>query len=660
MSYLNTFDYAVIGIYFSILIALGIFLKSRASASIEDYFIGDRKLPWWALGISGMSSFLDVAGTTVIVSFLFMLGPQGLFIEFRGGVCLILAVMLLWTGKWHRRSQCITGAEWMIYRFGDGFGGRFAQSVAVAGTFFSTIGMLSYLVIGVGNFLSLFLPFPPLTCALILIGVATVYTMVSGFYGVVFTDLFQALIILGMVIGITIFATLKLSANPDFAAIAESVTGNPNWVDSVPKWRTAMPTGYKQYEHLILFTFFYLMKNIFQGMGSGAEPKYFGARNDRECGTLTFLWTWMMMLRWPLMIGFAILGIFLVDSLFPDFESLSESAALIKEYMPDLRPEHWGRHISGLVNSSDRYPTQLVEGLQSILGPEWNSKLHLLSFEGTVNPEKILPAVVLFYVRRGLRGLILVALIAASMSTFDTHVNMATGFLTRDVYQKYIRPQAKTRELIYASWVFVVLFVGLGFLFATLFRNINDIWGWITMGLGAGLLVPTVLRFYWWRFNGGGFAAGTVAGLAAAFVQRLTFPDLSEVWNFIFIASIGLLGSVAGTYLTRPTDPDVLENFYRTTRPFGIWGHMKRQLSEEERRLYTREHRNDILALPFVLLWQTTLFILPMQFILRTWGRLSVTLILFFVGLAGMYVFWYRNLPPANQETNYNKTSAKP
>jgi solute:Na+ symporter, SSS family len=140
----------------------------------------------------------------------------------------------------------------------------------------------------------------------------------------------------------------------------------------------------------------------------------------------------------------------------------------------------------------------------------------------------------------------------------------------------------------------------------------------------------------------------------------LTFPDLSEVWNFIFIASIGLLGSVAGTYLTRPTDPDVLENFYRTTRPFGIWGHMKRQLSEEERRLYTREHRNDILALPFVLLWQTTLFILPMQFILRTWGRLSVTLILFFVGLAGMYVFWYRNLPPANQETNYNKTSAKP
>ncbi len=94
MSYLNSIDYTVIIIYFSALICLGLYLKKKASASLEDYFLGGRKLPWWALGISGMAFFLDITGTMIIISFLFILGPRGLFIEFRGGACLVVAMWL--------------------------------------------------------------------------------------------------------------------------------------------------------------------------------------------------------------------------------------------------------------------------------------------------------------------------------------------------------------------------------------------------------------------------------------------------------------------------------------------------------------------------------------------------------------------------------------
>jgi Na+/proline symporter len=200
VGYLNYFDYGVIGVYFSILIALGFYLKKKASASLEDYFLGGRNIPWWALGISGMASFLDITGTMIIVSFLFMLGPRGLYIEFRGGAVLVLAVFLLWAGKWHRRSGCITGAEWMVYRFGDGFGGQFARIASAIAQVVFTVGMMAYMVKGIGLFLSMFLPFSPLVCSLMMIGVATVYTMVSGFYGVVFTDMFQSVIILIAVI----------------------------------------------------------------------------------------------------------------------------------------------------------------------------------------------------------------------------------------------------------------------------------------------------------------------------------------------------------------------------------------------------------------------------------------------------------------------------
>ena len=129
MPNLGPVDYGIISVYLLFLIILGFTLSRKASASLEDYFLGGRRLPWWALGISGMASHLDMTGTMLIVSFLYMLGPRGLFIEFRGGAVLIMAVILIWAGKWHYRSRCMTGAEWMIYRFGSGTGGDFARIV---------------------------------------------------------------------------------------------------------------------------------------------------------------------------------------------------------------------------------------------------------------------------------------------------------------------------------------------------------------------------------------------------------------------------------------------------------------------------------------------------------------------------------------------------
>jgi solute:Na+ symporter, SSS family len=111
--FFNLFDYAVLAIYIMILIGIGFFLKEKASGSLEDYCLGGRNLPWWLMGISGMAAFLSLSGSMVIISFLYMLGPRGLYIAFRGGACIPLALMLIWSGKWHRRSGCITIAEFL-------------------------------------------------------------------------------------------------------------------------------------------------------------------------------------------------------------------------------------------------------------------------------------------------------------------------------------------------------------------------------------------------------------------------------------------------------------------------------------------------------------------------------------------------------------------
>jgi len=474
----------------------------------------------------------------------------------------------------------------------------------------------------------------------------------------------------------------------------------------------------------------YFFRTFLGGMGQcGQDPKYFGARNDRECGTLTFLWTWLMMLRWPMMMGFAILGIFLVQKNFPNQKVLENSEIAIKRHIiAEKAPEveidfaalesladverrfDWGginakiaansfdpkentelvsrlkshfgddwqeqfrilygqeqkvkelvpktswSTILSEVTDEEKYPDLAVK-LKENLGPVgadgmgWKNKLDMLSYEGTPNPEKVLSWVLLYCIPPGFRGLMLIALIAASMSTFDSTVNMTTGLFTRDIYQKYIRPKAKTKELIYSSWVFIFVLVFVGFIFAYSIKNINDIWEWIIMGLLGGLLVPEILRFYWHRFNGWGFAIGTFAGGFAAILQRYFLPDLGGQPLFLLVSAIALTGSIIGTYLTKPTDDKVLENFYRKTRPFGFWGKCRKRLTESEWSSMKREHINDWIALPFTLMWQISLFMAPMLFVVQAMTAFWVTTAVFVVGLVGMIVFWYKKLPVDNVVT---------
>ena len=165
------------------------------------------------------------------------------------------------------------------------------------------------------------------------------------------------------------------------------------------------------------------------------------------------------------------------------------------------------------------------------------------------------------------------------------------------------------------------------------------------MGLGSGLIAPMVLRMYWWRFNGYGFAAGVALGLGGALVQRALWPEMRGWTQFMIFGSLSFTGSFLGTFLTKPTAHDVLEKFYKATRPFGFWRPLKAGLCESDRKLVTAEHRNDLRALPFALVWQICLFLLPMQVIIQSYGDMTVTLPLFLVGAAGLYYFWYRNLP---------------
>jgi len=77
-------DYSIVAIYMVSVMLLGFYFEKKASKGIDSYFLGDKGLPWWALGASGMASNVDLSGTMILVGLMYAMGTKGFFIEIRG------------------------------------------------------------------------------------------------------------------------------------------------------------------------------------------------------------------------------------------------------------------------------------------------------------------------------------------------------------------------------------------------------------------------------------------------------------------------------------------------------------------------------------------------------------------------------------------------
>jgi len=650
MKSLSILDYSVIVVFFVTILGVGLAMSRKASKNLESYFLGGRNLPWYMLGIAGMSGWFDLTGTMVITSFLYLMGPLGLYIEFRGGAVLVLAFMLAYTGKWHRRSGCMTPAEWTTYRFGTGFSGEMLRLVSALMGIITTIGMLAYLVRGATLFMGMIFPVDPVMLTIGILGFSAIYTVLSGFYGVVLTDMVQGFI---MIMGCIVVSFIAWNQFPDAAALAvaaEQVTGNANWIASAPAWHVDMPKGYEAYESLMIAAMFYLLRNILGGMGSGAEARFFAARNTREASLQCLLQGVTVMFRWPLMISFAILGIFVVARQIPGRDAAAEAAALIHAAKPGLTESAWHGYTSGLVHHPETIPPEVARRMPEILGANWQSGLLLIGANGTVNPEVVMPAVLLNSLGSGLRGLLIVSLLSALMGVLTGNVNGASALFVRDIYQNFLRPKASMRELMFWAYLSSGLIILASFALGLAAPNINSLWSWIVMGLTAGSLGPGLLRLYWWRTNAWGMAAGIFMGGIAALLQRWFAPGMAEWAQFTLMTTISVVATVAGSLLTAETAKDVVKYFHQTTRPFGFWGPFWKELPETDKISWAREHRNDIITTGVALVWQVCLFLLPMQFLTRNWQGFFGTLPIFLLGCVGLYFFWWKNLPSADEK----------
>lgn len=588
-------DYGIVLVYLVAIVVIGLVVQRKASQGIDSYFLGNRDLPWWALASSGMSSNLDISGTMIIAALIYALGAKGFYIEIRGGVTLIMAFLMIYMGKWNRRSEAMTLAEWMELRFGKGRQGQIARLLAAISSIIMTIAMVTYFALGGGKFLDTFLGIhnylglpSEFWAATLLISVAMIYTVASGLYGVVWTDVFQGILIFAAItymavraLGIDLPEEFTISLPLFDGGYERYATTLKDWTRIIPDFRLSIDSlsEYSIYNLFGVAIAFYLLKVILEGSGGTGNymlQRYFAAKSDRDAGLLSVFWVFLLSFRWIFIGAIAVIGISL------------------------------GTQVS--------------------------------------DPERVLPIVV-ETLPIGVKGFLVAGLMAAGMSTFDSTVNAGAAYWVKDIYQLWINPKASHRQLMLQSYLASVLIVVFGLGLMLVFKNINSIWGWITMSIGSGLLIPMLLRWYWSRMNGWGFAIGTISGMVAAVLFRAFAATGTTEYAMFAVATIAsFLGTVLGTLFTEPTDEATLNAFYVKTRPFGSWGRFKAQLKANDQQAIEAENRRDILSTIVAVPWQVVFFLFMMSIMFKTWMNvLGLGIVLVILSIV-LYFNWYKHL----------------
>jgi Na+/proline symporter len=581
---LHALDLAIIVIYFVTVILIGLWVSRRGAKDLNSYFLGGKSLPWYLLGISDASGMFDISGTMWLVYILFVYGLKSLWLPWLWPVFNQIFLMMFLSG-WLRRSNVLTGAEWIQTRFGRDRGANLAHLSVVFFALVNVVGMLAYAFKGIGKFASVMLPwhFTNQTAgffsdaniyAVIIMGLTSLYAIKGGMISVVITEVMQFTILTVTSIAIGLIAIWKVSPETIHKAIPAGWLNpffgwklNLDWTGILDQVNAAIKSDGNELFTIMFGLMFF--KGILASL-AGPAPNYdmqriLATRNPREA---------------CLMNGMVNLALY-----FPRYLMITGITILALAFcMTDLR-------------AMDK--------------PDF---------------ELILPIVLRDYIPAGVVGLLLAGLLAALMSNFAATLNAAPAYIVNDIYKRFFNPNMAPHAQVKWSRIASLVVLVIGVAFGALTTSITEVMMWIVGGLYGGYVMANVLKWYWWRFNGYGYFWGMMAGLLSAmFVPSLAALLQIHVANTLYlfpvILIISIVGCLLGTLLTKPEDDAVLMKFYSTVNPWGCWGPIREKVLKQNPSFQPNpDFAKDAVNVAVGIVWQLCLTALPIYVVLREWS----------------------------------------
>ena len=512
-------DWAAVVGYLIITLILGLYFRSRSGKSTEDYFVSGRNVSWWLAGTSMVATTFAADTPLVVTGLVYRNGIAGNWFWWSflpSGMMTVFLFARLW-----RRSGLLTDVQFAEMRYAGkpaaflrGFRALYLgllMNCLILGWVTKAMTAIVAASLGTNERTALWI------CVFFLIPFTGLYVTLGGLWGVLWTDLFQFVLKMAIVIAIAWYALDAIGGMHAMLGKLEAMRAAAGPTASDPT--AFLPDFSRPFTYQAMWALPVITFAVFLGAQwwafwyPGAEPggggyiaqRIFSARDERN-GLLSVLW----------------------------FN--------VAHYA--IRPWPW-----------------ILAALAVIV-----------LYPGLAQPEPAYMRIVAEHLPHALRGVVFAGFLAAFMSTVATQLNWGASYLVADFYRRFVKRDGREEHYVFASRLATgLLVVASAYVSAQLGSIVS---GWETvLRVGAGTGGVYLLRWYWWRINAWSEISAMATAIVVTTALSLVKPfSGSEAVLFaketLVVTVVTSLVWVVVTFLTQPEREEVLVKFYRKVRPY--------------------------------------------------------------------------------------------
>ena len=520
---LTTFDWTIVGAYFAVSLAVGVWASKQAGEDTKSFFLAGRNMPWWLLGVSMVATTFSTDTPNLVTDLVRQNGVSGNWVWWAFLLTGMLTVFV-YAKLWHR-SGVLTDIEFYELRY-SGKAAAFLRGFRALylGLVFNVLvmGAVSLAAIKFGEIV---LGWPGWLTLTIACSVTLAYSTLGGLKAVIITDFIQfSLAMIG-----SIWAMVYILGLEEIGGLSNLIA-HANVIDKL-----ALIPNLSDPDIWVPILLVPLAVQWWASYYPGSEPggggyiaqRMFSAKDEKNAvsATLFFNVAHYALRPWP--------WILIALSSLIVFPELSD----IKAAFPNLPADKMGHDVA--------YPAMLT----------------------------LLPS--------GLLGLVAASLIAAFMSTMSTQLNLGASYLVNDFYHRFIKTDASEKHLVYVGRVFTVISIILGGGLGLFLTSAGQAFTLLLM-IGAGTGMIYILRWFWWRINAYTEIVAMVSSLCIAFYFNFIDQSFSGWEKIVIGAILTTVVWVVATYFTPPDDDETLQNFVKKVNPGGPgWSKYSHEVSSE-------------------------------------------------------------------------------
>jgi SSS family transporter len=553
---MHALDWLVVAAYLVWVVADGL-KRTKASDEVKGYFLANRSLPWWAVGLSVMAtqlSAITLVGTT----------GQGYrdglrFVQFYFGLPIAMLILSVTVVPFFHRANVYTAYEYLEQRFD-------AKTRTLTSLLFLLSRGLScgVIVAAPAVILSIVLGWN-LTVTVLAIGLPTaVYTMLGGVQAVTWTDVKQMAVIVAGVVAAIVVLVLGL---PEDVSVADALyfagsTGRMQALD----FRFTLTETYTFWSGLIGGLF--LMLSYF-GCDQSQVQRYLTAKSPEEgrqslmmsayakiplqavillTGVLVF--TFYLFTRPPMLFNPEHEQAVRASAEAPAYAALeSRFAQAFEDRQRAARAVEnaRGRRDAAAVSAGTAAFTAADATLAAVRDEAVTLVKRVSGNEQYNDINYVFPTFVTTRMPIGLVGLMIAAIFAAAMSSIAAELNSLATATVIDFYQRYFRRAAPDAHYLRVSraatavWGLVACGVAV---YATSLGSLIEVVNRFGSFFYGSLLGVFVLAIGTSRATGTGAFVGLLTGMGAVAFVAFRYPQISFLWHnvigVVVVTAVGL------------------------------------------------------------------------------------------------------------------------